>query len=71
MQVLASTRAPISAPQRERISGSFGQNRTVVRSCHLVRATAAYGPTSAIELDDEDGAQLGGEPGAESEVVPQ
>ncbi|MFJ4617568.1 hypothetical protein [Streptomyces sp. NPDC088812] len=26
-----------------------------VRACHLVRSTAAHGPTSAIELDDEDG----------------
>ncbi|WP_320777250.1 hypothetical protein [Streptomyces sp. CRN 30] len=26
-----------------------------VRACHLVRATAAHGPTSALELDDEDG----------------
>ncbi|MFI1481847.1 hypothetical protein [Streptomyces sp. NPDC020747] len=28
---------------------------TAVRACHLVRSTAAHGPTSAIELDDEDG----------------
>ncbi|MDO0917347.1 hypothetical protein QQM39_43085 [Streptomyces sp. DT2A-34] len=28
---------------------------TGVRSCHLVRSTAAHGPTSALELDDEDG----------------
>ena len=26
-----------------------------VRACHLVRSTAAHGPTSALELDDEDG----------------
>ncbi|AXG81989.1 hypothetical protein [Streptomyces paludis] len=26
-----------------------------VRACHLVRSPAAHGPTSAIELDDEDG----------------
>lgn len=26
-----------------------------VRACHLVRSTAAHGPTSSIELDDEDG----------------
>ncbi|GAA2243684.1 hypothetical protein GCM10010232_33380 [Streptomyces amakusaensis] len=26
-----------------------------VRACHLVRSTAAHGPTSAIELDDEHG----------------
>ncbi|MFI6626037.1 hypothetical protein [Streptomyces sp. NPDC050528] len=26
-----------------------------VRSCHLVRSAAAHGPTSALELDDEDG----------------
>ncbi|MEU5398294.1 hypothetical protein ABZ348_03225 [Streptomyces sp. NPDC005963] len=26
-----------------------------VRACHLVRSTAAHGPTSAIELDDGDG----------------
>lgn len=28
---------------------------TGVRACHLVRSTAAHGPTSALELDDEDG----------------
>ncbi|MER7972712.1 hypothetical protein ABTX35_27590 [Streptomyces sp. NPDC096080] len=28
---------------------------TRVRGCHLVRSAAAHGPTSAIELDDEDG----------------
>jgi len=26
-----------------------------VRACHLVRSTAVHGPTSALELDDEDG----------------
>ncbi|MGW3290602.1 hypothetical protein ACWDR3_38810 [Streptomyces sp. NPDC001002] len=26
-----------------------------VRACHLVRSTAAHGPTSALELDDENG----------------
>ncbi|MEV2234746.1 hypothetical protein AB0H69_40130 [Streptomyces phaeochromogenes] len=26
-----------------------------VRACHLVRSTAAHGPTSALELDDGDG----------------
>lgn len=26
-----------------------------VRACHLVRSAAAHGPTSALELDDEDG----------------
>ncbi|MEU3612872.1 hypothetical protein ABZ725_11255 [Streptomyces sp. NPDC006872] len=26
-----------------------------VGACHLVRSTAAHGPTSALELDDEDG----------------
>lgn len=26
-----------------------------VRACHLVRSTAAHGPTSALELDDEEG----------------
>ncbi|WP_105968622.1 hypothetical protein [Streptomyces geranii] len=26
-----------------------------VRECHLVRSLAAHGPTSALELDDEDG----------------
>ncbi|MEU6371674.1 hypothetical protein [Streptomyces sp. NPDC046909] len=26
-----------------------------VRACHLVRSTAAHGPTSALELDDADG----------------
>lgn len=26
-----------------------------VRACHLVRSTAAHGPTSALELDDRDG----------------
>ncbi|WP_043667078.1 hypothetical protein [Streptomyces xylophagus] len=26
-----------------------------VRACHLVRSLAAHGPTSALELDDEDG----------------
>ncbi|UIX30237.1 hypothetical protein [Streptomyces sp. GQFP] len=26
-----------------------------VRECHLVRASGAHGPTSALELDDEDG----------------
>ncbi|MFD7812411.1 hypothetical protein ACFV6E_05595 [Streptomyces sp. NPDC059785] len=28
---------------------------TGVRACHLVRSTAAHGPTSALELDDADG----------------
>lgn len=28
---------------------------TSVHSCHLVRSTAAHGPTSALELDDENG----------------
>ena len=29
-----------------------------VRACHLVRSTAAHGPTSAIELDDADGRRV-------------
>ncbi|WP_427921508.1 hypothetical protein [Streptomyces sp. cg40] len=28
---------------------------TAVGACHLVRSTAAHGPTSALELDDENG----------------
>ncbi|MFJ2814933.1 hypothetical protein [Streptomyces sp. NPDC087294] len=28
---------------------------TAVHACHLVRSTAAHGPTSALELDDEEG----------------
>ncbi|MDV9172844.1 hypothetical protein R6V09_22355 [Streptomyces sp. W16] len=28
---------------------------TAVHACHLVRSTAAHGPTSALELDDENG----------------
>lgn len=35
--------------------GSVEIDLTGVRACHLVRSTAAHGPTSALELDDEDG----------------
>ncbi|MGW5636016.1 hypothetical protein [Streptomyces sp. NPDC003832] len=28
---------------------------TAIRACHLVRAAAAHGPTTALELDDADG----------------
>ncbi|MER6910352.1 hypothetical protein ABT354_01565 [Streptomyces sp. NPDC000594] len=34
---------------------SFQLDLPGVRACHLVRSLAAHGPTSAIELDDEDG----------------
>ncbi|GGZ03610.1 hypothetical protein GCM10010365_23110 [Streptomyces poonensis] len=35
--------------------GSVEIDLAGVRACHLVRSTAAHGPTSAIELDDADG----------------
>ncbi|MEU1279753.1 hypothetical protein [Streptomyces sp. NPDC005805] len=35
--------------------GSVEFDLAGVRACHLVRSTAAHGPTSAIELDDEEG----------------
>ncbi|MFJ9631600.1 hypothetical protein ACIRU8_28215 [Streptomyces sp. NPDC101175] len=34
---------------------SLELDMTSVRACHLVRSTAPHGPTSALELDDENG----------------
>ncbi|WP_045558733.1 hypothetical protein [Streptomyces sp. FxanaA7] len=36
-------------------SASLELDLPAVHSCHLVRSPAAHGPTSALELDDEDG----------------
>ncbi|MFF9034436.1 hypothetical protein ACF090_03080 [Streptomyces sp. NPDC014892] len=36
-------------------NGSLELDLPAVHSCHLVRSTAAHGPTSSLELDDENG----------------